>query len=123
MTKQALVLWDGQCGFCRRGIEWVERRNGNHLLRPMAYQQAPSPPMTPELRAACAQAMHVLTPDGRWLRGGRASLYILERIGFPALSRVLSLPPLVWGVEAGYWLVARNRGLASRILFRRRADG
>jgi hypothetical protein len=35
---------------------------------------------------------------------------------------VLALPPLVWVVEVGYWLVARNRGLASRVLFRRGAE-
>jgi hypothetical protein len=49
---------------------------------------------------------------------------VLEQIGFRDLARLLSLPPLSWLVESGYWLVARNRGLASKVLFRsRRADG
>jgi hypothetical protein len=80
--------------------------------------------MTPELKAACDRAVHVLTPDGRTLKAGRACLYVMGQIGFPGLARLLSLPPLVWLVESGYWLVARNRALASRVLFRsRRADG
>lgn len=122
MTAPALLLWDGDCAFCRRSVEWAERRDDGHAFRAIPYQQAPAPPMTPELRVACARAVHVLTPEGEVLRAGRACLWILQRIGYPALARVLALPPLVWVVEAGYWLVARNRGLASRVLFRRGAE-
>ena len=93
-----------------------------HAFRAIPYQQAPSPPMTPELRLACARAVHVLTPEGNALRAGRACLWVLQRIGYPVLARVLALPPLVWVVELGYWLVARNRRLASRVLFRRGAE-
>jgi len=122
MSAPALLLWDGDCGLCRRSVEWAERRDTNHAFRAVPYQQAPAPPMTPELRAACARAVHVLTPEGSLLRAGRACLWVLQRTGHPALSRVLSLPPLVWAVELGYWLVARNRRLASRMMFRRGAE-
>ena len=73
--------------------------------------------MTPELRAACARSVHVITTEGRILRAGRASVFILAEVGFPG-ARLLAWPPLIWAVEVGYWLVARNRHLASRILFR-----
>lgn len=122
MTAPALLLWDGDCGFCRRSVLWAERRDTTHAFQAIPYQQAPSPPMTPELRAACGRAVHLLTPDGRMLRAGRACLWVLERIGYPLLARVLALPPLVWAFELGYWLVARNRKLASRVLFRRGAE-
>ncbi|HET9038389.1 MAG TPA: DCC1-like thiol-disulfide oxidoreductase family protein [Myxococcaceae bacterium] len=122
MTAPALLLWDGECGFCRRSVEWAERRDEGHAFRAIPYQQAPSPPMTAELRRACARAVHVLTSEGQVLRAGRACLWVLQRTGYPVLARVFSLPPLVWGVELGYWLVARNRWLASRVLFRRGAE-
>ena len=122
MTTQALLLWDGECGFCRRSVQWAERHDTGHAFRAVPYQEAPSPPMTPELRAACGRAVHVVTPDGRVLRAGRACLWVLERTGYPFLARVLALPPLVWAVEVGYWLVARNRTLASRLMFRKRAE-
>ncbi len=85
----------------------------------MPYQEAPRPPMTDALAERCARAVHVLGPDGTLLAAGRASLFILERIGFPRLGRVLRVPPLVWAVEAGYRLVARNRPFFARFLFRR----
>jgi predicted DCC family thiol-disulfide oxidoreductase YuxK len=122
VNAPALLLWDGDCGFCRRGVEWAERRDTSHAFRAIPYQQAPSPPMTSELRQACARAVHVLTAEGPVLRAGRACLWVLERIGYPGLARVLALPPLVWAVEVGYWLVARNRRLASWVLFRRGAE-
>ena len=122
MSTPALLLWDGECGFCRRSVEWAERRDTQHAFQAIPYQQAPSPPMTPDLRRACARAVHLLTADGELLRAGRACLWVLQRIGYPVLARVLAVPPLVWAVELGYWLVARNRGLASRLLFRRGAE-
>lgn len=111
------VLWDGDCGFCRRTIHWVERRDRAGQFHPMPAQETPSPPMTPELRRACERAVHLITRDGRLLRAGRACLFILERIGWGWMARVLSWPPFVWAVELVYWIVARNRGLFSRVLF------
>ncbi|HET9156672.1 MAG TPA: DCC1-like thiol-disulfide oxidoreductase family protein [Myxococcaceae bacterium] len=122
MNPPALLLWDGECGFCRRSVQWAERRDTTHAFQAVPYQQAPSPPMTPELRMACSRAVHLLTADGELLRAGRACLWVLQRVGHPVLARVLAVPPLVWAVEVGYWLVARNRQLASRFLFRRGAE-
>ena len=75
--------------------------------------------MTDALAARCARAVHVITPHGRVLRAGRATLYVLDRIGWRAAARVAARPPFVWMVELGYWLVARHRGLIARVLFRR----
>jgi predicted DCC family thiol-disulfide oxidoreductase YuxK len=114
-----LLLWDGTCGFCRRSVDAVLRKDTGHAFLALPYQEAPSPPMTPALRAACARSFHVVRADGGVLRAGRAALYVLARLGHPVLARVLALPPLVWAVELGYWLVARNRQLFSKYLFRR----
>lgn len=114
-----LVLWDGDCGFCRRGVRWFERRDVAHRMRMLPYQEAPSPPMTPELAAACDRALYIVHPDGSMTRAGRAILYMLGSIGHPRLARWLARAPFVWLVEAGYWLVARNRHIASRLFFTR----
>ena len=74
--------------------------------------------MTDALAARCARAVHVLAPDGTLLAGGRAWLFVLERLGWRRLARAFGTRPLVWLVEAGYWLVAGNRRWLSRILFR-----
>jgi hypothetical protein len=74
--------------------------------------------MTPALRDACARAVHVVRADGTVLRAGRASLHVLGAVGWRGFARVFAWPPLVWLVELGYFIVARNRRFFSRFLFR-----
>jgi hypothetical protein len=40
---------------------------------------------------------------------------VLAETGHPWLARILGLPPLVWLVELGYAIVARNRSFFSRL--------
>jgi predicted DCC family thiol-disulfide oxidoreductase YuxK len=119
MNEGHWVLWDGDCGFCGRIVAWSQRRDTEGEFEFVAYQQAPSPPMDAALEQACARAVHVVRRDGVRLRGGRACLFVLGRLGWPRTAALLAWPPLVWGVEAAYWIVARNRQLFSRLLFRR----
>lgn len=72
--------------------------------------------MTAELRAACAWAVHVVTPSGRVLRGGRAVLFVVHGLGYRRFARMLARRPLVWLVEGGYRVVAANRGLIERMI-------
>ena len=114
-----VILWDGACGLCRRAVAWVARRDRSRRFEALPYQDAPSPPMTPELRAACARAVHVITREGRVLSAGRASLFVLGELGYRRTAMVFGSPPLLWIVEAAYRLVARNRGFFGRFLFTR----
>jgi predicted DCC family thiol-disulfide oxidoreductase YuxK len=99
-------------------VAWVRRHDKQSRFHAVPYQDAPSPPMTPALRAACEKAVHVLTTDGRTLRAGRASLFVLANIGYGWLARPLLLPPFVWLVELGYRIVAAHRPFFARFLFR-----
>lgn len=114
-----IVLWDGECAFCRRGILWFQNRDVNARLKMVPYQQAPSPPMTPALAEACQKALYVIRPDGEQIRAGRAILYLFGIIGYTRLARLGAQRPWVWAIEFGYWLMARNRQIASRFLFTR----
>jgi len=114
-----LILWDGECAFCRRTAAWLLRHDQSKNLAATPYQQAPSPPMTPELAAACEKAVHVLKADGTILRAGRAALFLFEQTKWKPVARLLGLPPLVWLVEIGYGIVARNRPFFARFFFTR----
>ena len=107
--ERALLLFDGDCEFCTRLAAWVEERDRGRKLRVVPYQEAPSPPMTPHLRAACSEALHAVTPGGRVLRGGDATIFTLHALGRRGLARVLWLRPLRDLVGFGYGVVARNR--------------
>lgn len=107
--KRAWLLFDGDCGFCSRLAARVGEWDRAGRLRVVAYQEAPSPPMTPALREACAQALHAVTPRGQVLRGGDATIFTLGALGWRGLARVLWLRPLRDVVGFGYGIVARNR--------------
>lgn len=85
----------------------------------MPFQEVPTPPMTPEWYARCQQAVQVCTAEGDVLQGGRACLKIGAVLGYRRLATILAWPPLVWGVEAMYRMVARHRPLVARWMFRR----
>jgi len=124
ITKHWL-LFDGKCGMCRRTVNWIGRRDKPGQFEIVEFQKAPSPPMTPPLYEACKKAMHLVTDDGEILRGGRAMMFVLERInwGYGILPGFLSLPPMIWFVELGYKIIAANRQFFSRFIFNRDERG
>lgn len=73
--------------------------------------------MTEALQAACAEAVHTISPDGRVMRAGRAALWIMAELGWPRLARLLGTWPFIVLVELGYRLIANNRPLLGRLLF------
>jgi predicted DCC family thiol-disulfide oxidoreductase YuxK len=118
-----LLLWDGDCGFCRRIVSWIERHDVGGAFEAVPYQQAPAGRVGPDVRAASEKAVHVLTLDGRVLAAGRASLFVLRELGWRRTTRVLSLPPFAWAVELGYHVVSKYRGRISRWLPNRTSCG
>lgn len=119
MNDKHLVLWDGECGFCRRTAHWFVSHDRTGTLTQCAYQKAPSPPMTPELFVACEFAVHLALADGRVLKAGEATLYLFDCVGWGLVARVLRVPPFVWGVEPLYRFIANHRNLFARFFFRK----
>ena len=115
--EKNLILWDGDCGFCRHAVDWALAHDRRGVLAAIPYQAAPAPPLTPALRAGCRHAVHVITRDGRTLRAGRACLFVLSELGWRRSARLLAAPPFIWAVEVGYKLVARHRARLSRLRF------
>ena len=94
------LIWDGQCGFCRRSVAVVSRRDRQHVFAAVSSQS---------LGMGRLPSVVVETADGRRLEAGRACLFVLGELGHPTMARVLARRPLVWAVEAGYRLVSRYR--------------
>lgn len=110
---RVLVLWDGTCALCQRAAGWAASKDTRGRLELTPFQQAQLPE---ETQLACTRAVHVVTDDGDVLTGGRASLFILGRLGWPRLARLLAVRPLVWAVELGYRVAAQHRSSLGRWL-------
>ncbi len=113
-TEQHWVLWDGACDFCAWSVAQLRRRDKQGRFRIAPFQSAPQELLQRTTPNSLQRGVHVFTADGRVLRGGRAVLFIGEQLGYGWLTRPLSLPPMVWGVDAVYWVIARLRGKLSR---------
>ncbi len=110
-----LVLWDGECGFCRRSVEWVAAQDKRGALDFKPYQ---SVALAPSLQEACSHAMHVIKADGTVIKAGRAALFCGLFTRFSGWARIGMWPIFLPFVELGYAFVARNRNLVSKLFFK-----
>jgi len=109
------LVWDGDCGFCRRSVEHLRLLVGDRVdFEP--YQTAHARFPSIEVGAFRA-AVHLVEPDGRVSRGAEAVVRALAHGGrrFP-LAAYGRLPGVALLSEWGYRLVAAHRPLASRLL-------
>ncbi len=121
-NNQHWLLYDGNCPMCRRCASWIKRRDAHNEFIAAPAATAPAPPagpMTPQLRAACESAAHVVTARGEILRGGNAVLFVLSRVLPTPLrpwARGLRRAPWIWPIEIIYSLVAKNRMRIGRFI-------
>jgi predicted DCC family thiol-disulfide oxidoreductase YuxK len=115
-----LLIWDGDCGFCRRSVEHLRIRLGDRVAYE-PYQTAHT--RFPEIPVeGFRAAVHLVEPDGRVSRGAEAVFRALSygrgrAAGLP-LAVYRFVPGFAALAEWGYRLVASHRPLASRLLDR-----
>lgn len=104
-----VVIFDGQCGFCRRRVEWL-RKHTKSDLEILAWQEADL-----ELFALTKEQCQERV---QWVResehasGGAAIARCLQGCGQPwrILGSMMRLPGVRSLAEIGYRIVAANRG-------------
>ncbi len=109
------LIWDGDCGFCRRCVEHLRLKLGESV----AYE----PYQTAHLRFpkvpvdAFRAAVHLAEPDGRTSRGAEAVVRALAHGGrrLP-LAAYCFVPGMAALCEWGYRQVASHRPAAARVL-------
>jgi predicted DCC family thiol-disulfide oxidoreductase YuxK len=114
MDRPCLV-WDGDCGFCRRSVQHLRLRVGERLdFEPYQTAQARFPSIPVE---AFREAVHLVEPDGRVSRGAEAVFRALSRGGQALpLAAYRRLPGFAALSEWGYRQVASHRPFFSRLL-------
>lgn len=114
--NRQVILWDGDCGFCRRSVQWVLRQKPGAILAE-PYQNHLNW-LPPEVARLAPVQVHLLTPDGYFWGADQAACLVLKQIGYRKLAFLIGLPLIRLFSRWCYFFVARNRRLFSRWFFR-----
>jgi len=113
-----LLLWDGDCGFCARGAQWLQSQDRKSLFE-IAPHQSKSEPFLSQYDldyAQCREEIKLVSSDGNILGGAEALNFFLGKY-FPwsLIIRIIKrLPPLLYIEKIAYRLIAKNRSLLSK---------
>jgi predicted DCC family thiol-disulfide oxidoreductase YuxK len=110
-----LVVFDGDCTFCKAWIEYAKRVTGDHL-RFAPYQEV-SPRFLHIPREDFASAVKLIMPDGEVRSGAHAVFSALESVPGKKwmLELYLRIPGGAAVSEAAYRAVAGHRSFAYRV--------
>jgi predicted DCC family thiol-disulfide oxidoreductase YuxK len=104
------LVYDGDCGFCRRCAEWARRRlpQGHDVV---AWQELPDLDALGLTAADVTRASYWIDADGRPHRGERGVAMALIKIGgfWTVVGRMLLLPPIRTPAAPLYGLTTRYR--------------
>ena len=101
MNTKTIVIFDGDCDFCRSCVNWVSARCdiealANQLIDPGKFGIS---------REQCEKSVVVI--DSKTYFGADAVVYLLEKSGSNKLARLLKLTGPIG--ELGYRYVASHR--------------
>lgn len=119
-VKNLTLFYDADCGICTASVDWLVRRaaaSGSEL-KTVAYQDPSGPTRYPMINWAHTDlGVQSLTDSGTIAQDASAIAACLRLISaWRWLGAIMDWPVLRPGFQAGYRLVARNRGHLSRWL-------
>ncbi|REE94694.1 thiol-disulfide oxidoreductase DCC family protein [Thermomonospora umbrina] len=105
----AVLIYDGDCGFCSACVRWIERRIPT-TARIVPFQFADLDALGVDAERAAHEVVWV-DPDGRLHGGAQAVAGLLMDAGGPwrPLGAILRIPPFRWAAHGVYRLIADNR--------------
>ena len=111
---QYVLVFDGECGFCTRFAQRMQRWSRSPLTLMPFGELPPDRWLTTLTDAQIRASSHFITPEGREYHGGESVTRALRLVRGGWLASVLDLPGLSWVREIAYAWVAGNRALLSR---------
>jgi len=116
---QFKLLYDGQCPFCRREVEWLKSRDKRERL---VIEDISDPNFHAEVyglsQTEVMAVMHGVLPDRRIVRRVEAIREAYRTVGLGWLSAPLSWPVVGWLADRAYGVFARNRVALGRLFGR-----
>ena len=112
--RRALLIYDGECGFCRGTARRLKHLDRARRLRFRPLQDERLYVDDPRLdRLACEKSVHLVAEDSTIHVGGAAFREAAARVGAASVTWILELPVARQITELAYRVVAGNRGRIS----------
>src|SRR5438034_6118413 len=109
-AERPTLIYDGECGFCRKCVDLVLRRDREHRLEVVPFQDRERVARFGIPLPALAAAMHLVLPDGRVFAGADAAPEILRLLpGKRWLAGGFRLPGVRSVARRLYAWIARRR--------------
>jgi len=109
-TASVKLLYDGQCPFCRREVDWLRHRDRDGSLVVEDISALGFDPQRYGLtRDEVNARLHAIRSDGTVVRGLEAVRAAYRAVGLAWAVAPLGLPGVHWLAERGYELFARWR--------------
>lgn len=108
-----MLIFDGECDFCRRWVDWLRRRVPD-VFEAVPYQTSSRVGSRPELsREDCREEVKLVLEDGRILGGADVFFHLLGRRPLLRPLRWVFRLPLLHGAADGVyrWIARRRRCL------------
>ncbi|MEE9161865.1 MAG: DCC1-like thiol-disulfide oxidoreductase family protein [Candidatus Neomarinimicrobiota bacterium] len=109
------LIFDGDCGLCRRYAAWMGQRDHRRLIQAQPYQSAQ---LEGRQSARARRTILLIHPDGSWQERSRAFFQGLVLTGW-GFSHWVMRPPFVDLGDLVYCWVARHRRRVSQFLLSR----
>jgi predicted DCC family thiol-disulfide oxidoreductase YuxK len=106
-----VLVYDGECAFCRRCIALLARWDSRRHIRAVPFQDAAALAVLPPIpHRALEQAMHLVSPGDGIRAGAEAAPAILRLLpGGRPLATLFGIPGVPVLAARIYAAVARNR--------------
>jgi predicted DCC family thiol-disulfide oxidoreductase YuxK len=113
-SRQPLLVYDGDCGFCAYWVRYWQRLTGERVRYAPYQAVAAEHPEVPV--EAFERAIQLFGPDGERSSGAEAAFRVLATVPGKGTSLWLyrHLPGFAWLAETTYALIARHRRPAYR---------
>jgi predicted DCC family thiol-disulfide oxidoreductase YuxK len=115
LSERHLILYDADCGFCRRSLGWILRWDRHGELEPVALQDPRAAELLADLEPEeRMDSWHLVSPSGeRWSAGAAAPPLLRLLPGGTLPASMLAAAPRT--TERAYRFVAGHRGTLGRL--------
>ncbi len=108
-SEKSSWIWDGDCAFCARCVQFIQRRI--HTSATIVAHQKADLKVLGLTTEQCNQALQWVNSEGRIRSGSRAVAELLKSANgvWPVLGVLIDLPIIRLISSAIYKLIAKNR--------------